>query len=463
MASDLFSDHVMDDTSRSLHSIWERSDLVMVKRLSRNDRSWADDPDKHQGGFYIPAEQRKSGFFPQLHPRTDKPHIYRAEIRTHWLTSRETRSSRLIHYSNKGSEAHITRVPKGHFRGLTPASFIVLGRDRENSAIFHCMTIDAVDELASELEGTLGLKPDFRCGVFNALEVVQKEQDEIEELLAMLEQLLDLAPDGNWSDQFPIPTGRRIADEARASIQSIYSLDTLDVRQLEAPGDLLNELIKEVEFSIFRRHERLYRLAAVIQSMADEIRAPTRSNLLRSLIREFDTIYEIMKGARQARTSRVGNSLEYHLQAMLHDSGIPFSAQAIIGTTRRPDFLLPDIRYYGTKEENLRYKVLVLSAKTTLRERWRQPFHESDDCPIYLATLDAGISEKVLDSFSENGMYAVVPESSALLIEEADLHEKTSERRKDTNLRPEVRTFHQFFHQDIQSDRMPTWTQLLSS
>ena len=40
-----------------------RSDRIFVKKLARNDCSWADDPEnKHQGGFYIPREIRESGF-----------------------------------------------------------------------------------------------------------------------------------------------------------------------------------------------------------------------------------------------------------------------------------------------------------------------------------------------------------------------------------------------------------------
>ena len=37
-------------------SAWiDQSRLVLIKKLSRNDCSWADDASKHQAGFYVPA------------------------------------------------------------------------------------------------------------------------------------------------------------------------------------------------------------------------------------------------------------------------------------------------------------------------------------------------------------------------------------------------------------------------
>ena len=38
-----------------------KSDRLFVKKLSRNDTSWADDSGKHQAVFYIPRDGRESG------------------------------------------------------------------------------------------------------------------------------------------------------------------------------------------------------------------------------------------------------------------------------------------------------------------------------------------------------------------------------------------------------------------
>lgn len=460
MNGDLFGEYDASGEGRltSFHHIIERSDQVLVKRLSRNDRSWADDPGKHQAGFYVPAAQRESGFFPELRSRHDKPHIHEVSITTLWPEIREECGSRLVHYSNKGPETHLTRIPKSEFQALAPASFLVMGRDAGDPFVFHCMTIDAADELAEELEGLLQLQPDFRWDIFEASGIRDAEKEEMENIVAELQQLLESMPEGEWADRFGIPGGREIAARAQNRLMEIYGYRDLNPLGMDAPGDRLNELIKDIEFSIFRRYERMYRLASIVQSMAKDILKPTRETVLLALVREFDTLYEIMKGARQARTSRVGNSLEYHLERMLNDDGVPFSAQAIIGTSRKPDFILPGQAYYGDASTNRRHKVLVLTAKTTLRERWRQPFHESKHCPIYIATLDAGVRTSVLDALGENDAYVVVPESTAELTEETDLHEVSE--GAGTRLRKEVRTYRQFFEEDVQRDRMPVWQSL---
>jgi len=61
-----------------------KSSKVLVKKLSRNDCSWADDPAKHQNGFYVPAKIRTSGFFPELSEKPLKSHILEAEFYTKW-------------------------------------------------------------------------------------------------------------------------------------------------------------------------------------------------------------------------------------------------------------------------------------------------------------------------------------------------------------------------------------------
>src|SRR5690606_21980174 len=81
------------------------SDLLFVKKLSRNDTSWADDPDKHQAGFYIPRPIREADFFPPLRAENpEKPHIFSAQVNVLWPQTGETTLSGMRHYSNKGPE-----------------------------------------------------------------------------------------------------------------------------------------------------------------------------------------------------------------------------------------------------------------------------------------------------------------------------------------------------------------------
>src|SRR5690606_14403036 len=79
------------------------TEQLLIKKLSRNDCSWADSSNHHQSGVYIPKDVQ--GFFPPLiNVNSAKPHIYEAKILTLWIDSGEERESRLKHYSNEGAE-----------------------------------------------------------------------------------------------------------------------------------------------------------------------------------------------------------------------------------------------------------------------------------------------------------------------------------------------------------------------
>ena len=60
------------------------AECVAIKKMSRNDRDWADNRNKHQNGPYITDEIQSGDFFPELERRSDKPHIYDLSIRTYW-------------------------------------------------------------------------------------------------------------------------------------------------------------------------------------------------------------------------------------------------------------------------------------------------------------------------------------------------------------------------------------------
>lgn len=54
---------------------------------------------------------------------------------------------------------------------------------------------------------------------------------------------------------------------------------------------------------------------------------------------------------------------------------------------------------------------MVLSAKTTLRERWKQVSMEKFNCALFLATVDDRVSSAAIDDMNTQGIHLVVPES----------------------------------------------------
>lgn len=191
---------------------------------------------------------------------------------------------------------------------------------------------------------------------------------------------------------------------------------------------------RDIEFSIYRRHELRMRAVEVAKVFAGHDRIATAA------VRGFPSLDALFLSASQQRKSRAGKSFEAHLATMLKAGGVRFEAQAILGQ-RRPDFVLPD-RATIALNKNRRYEeAAILSAKTTLRERWKQITHERFNCAIFLATVDDRVSSESLTELSSIGVTLVVPESL-----------KTS---KETyyGSASNVITFRQFFDDEVFEQR----------
>src|SRR5690606_12369600 len=94
----------------------------------------------------------------------------------------------------------------------------------------------------------------------------------------------------------------------------------------------------------------------------------------------------VFLSASQQRKTRAGRSFEHHIAAALTAGRIRFVAQAVTGG-RRPDFVMPDLAQLKNRRR-ARGDALVLAAKTTLRERWKQVSSERINCEVFLATVD---------------------------------------------------------------------------
>ena len=126
-----------------LRSLLERADQVLVKKLSNNDRNWAKQKEDEEGrpipgkrlnnqaGVYIPKEQRDSGFFPALAAKQREEgsgdEIREMFFETVWPQFEEKpRRSRLVNYTSKGEETHLTRIPRPGFIYLLHASLMLM-------------------------------------------------------------------------------------------------------------------------------------------------------------------------------------------------------------------------------------------------------------------------------------------------------------------------------------------------
>lgn len=387
--------------------VW-KSSTVIIKKLARNDCAWADGAENgHQNGVYIPREIRESDFFPPLqNTNSDKPHIFDARFWTIWPATGETQHSALKHYSNKGTEMHFTRVPRGEFTDLTPASWLIGGYlERAVGEVCHWfMVIDSASEEAELLESMFALDSDFHFALFDPTHLPGAEQDDTEQLI---EDLAKALRKGNL-DQFIMDASRMPASEDFAlQAQSAWleenNLDKMDPWNIPNPGDAVMRISRDIEYALYKRSEVRFRAAQVLRTVSMD------ANLVSAIVRGFPELDATFLSAAQTRKSRAGRSFEHHVGRVFKDGRIRHEEQVILGS-RRPDFVLPDVSTLRSKSRNFNDAAIV-SLKTTLRERWKQLSLERFNGDVFLTTVDDRVTADAISDMADNGICLVVPES----------------------------------------------------
>lgn len=430
-----------------LASVLEDSEALYVKKLSLNDWDWARLPGKHQGGIYVPVEERDSGFFPPLAIKERKKpaaEIREAYFEIEWPTVGESKLAHLVNFRSKGEETHLTGLPKPPFREVAPASLLVIGL---RGGAYRAVTVDSESPDYDLLHEMLSLPPDFRSGVFT-LSVVKAEREE--KVLSFIEDAVKAFFEGRIAElaaaHAAMPSTAELALAARKRFMEVHGIGKLDPFAMDKPGDALREISRGVEYEIFKELQSRGRALDLVRIiLGDDPKAVSPEKALRAIILEYPRIDAILLSAAQQRKSRAGYSFEHHIEAMLEAGKVPFEKQVVIEAKKRPDFILPSLALYAAPDRIDSCEALVLSAKTTLRERWKQVGTEMKNCELYLATVDENIAANAIEDMAAQGIKLVVPES----LKTSD----TTEYKKHSS----VLSFKTFFEADIAVERWPLW------
>ena len=415
-----------------------KSSRILVKKLARNDCGWADGAENgHQNGVYIPREIREAGFFPPLlNTNPDKPHILDALFQTLWPSTGETRISALKHYTNKGTEMHFTRVPRDEFSDLTPASWLLGGTVEIIGSPVHYwfMVIDSADEEAELLESMFALDSDFHFALFSPDDLPDTRLNETEQLV---EELTSALRNGTL-DEFikrvsAIPASRYFALQAQNFWLAENRKERIDPWSMLNPGDAIMRISRDIEYSLFKRAEVRFRAAQVLRTIS------AHADLVNAIVRGFSDLDATFLSAAQTRKSRAGRSFELHVARIFKDGNIRYEEQVILGH-HRPDFVLPDVVTLRSKTRSFD-DAMIVSLKTTLRERWKQLALERINGDIFLATVDDRVTSDAIADMAENGIHLLVPESL-----------KNSKETCYAN-KSNVITFRNFFDEEIARKR----------
>ena len=127
---------------------------------------------------------------------------------------------------------------------------------------------------------------------------------------------------------------------------------------------------------------------------------------------DVDGFIRFSLSVQNRRKSRMGRSLEHHLEAVFRARGISYARDAVTEHGQRPDFLFPDEKTYRAAPEAGHPCLTMLGAKSSCKDRWRQVLAEASKIPKkHLLTLEPGISEAQTMQMTNSSLQLVVPRS----------------------------------------------------
>lgn len=149
-----------------------------------------------------------------------------------------------------------------------------------------------------------------------------------------------------------------------------------------------------VEYALFREMERQAYGKRISQGFAN-----------------VDDFTSMANKVLNRRKSRAGKSFEHQLAAIFRGNGLQFDEQVRTEGNKTPDFVFPS----GTAYHDSAFpqdRLVILAAKTTCKDRWRQILTEADrnrKGPHYLATLQQSNSPQQLKEMLADNVQLVVP------------------------------------------------------
>ena len=159
---------------------------------------------------------------------------------------------------------------------------------------------------------------------------------------------------------------------------------------------LLNWL--DTEERLFRAHEARIVGQRVRDGFLDDAGAA-----------DIDAFVRFSLTVQNRRKSRAGHAFENHVEEILRLWGLRFERGATTESRSKPDFLLPGRAEYLDPTFPVS-RLVVLGAKTTCKDRWRQVLDEAQRVPDkHLLTVESGISLDQTATMRDRRLQLIVP------------------------------------------------------
>lgn len=326
----------------------------------------------HQAGFYIPKCASELLF--------DKPgrkgENKEKTVQIKWQNDFTTESCMKYYGQGTRNEYRITRFGRGFpfLQDDNVGDLLIIAKFSEDDYAGYVLSSD---EDIDDFFAIFNLAPDETNQLIDVAGVLKADEK--------IAQLLQ-----EFTDHFnSFPETRQMAEGARDCFNKAYNIADNVLRN--KPDEILLSWI-DTEYRLFKcMEEKVY---------ADAISHPFGS---------FDDFVRMANEVLNRRKSRAGKSLEHHLADIFTKNELVFEEQAVTEDKKKPDFLFPNAECY----HNLQFSaddLIVLGAKTTCKDRWRQVLTEADRVDVkYLFTLQQGISKNQLKEMHDSRLTLVVP------------------------------------------------------
>ena len=326
----------------------------------------------HQAGFYIPKCASELLF--------DKPgqkgENKEKTVQIKWQDDFTTESCMKYYGQGTRNEYRITRFGRGFpfLQDDNVGDLLVIAKFTEEDYKGYVLSSD------EDIDGffaTFNLSPDETNQLIDVAGIVKPDV----KIALLLEEFV------SKFDSFP--ETRKMALGARECYNKAYSIS--DSYMTTKPDELLLNWV-DTEYRLFKfMEEKVY------------------SNVISKPFGSVDAFVQAANEVLNRRKSRAGKSLEHHLADIFTINKLVFEEQAVTEDNKKPDFLFPNGECYHNLEfpaEDL----IVLGAKTTCKDRWRQVLTEADRVDVkYLFTLQQGISKNQLKEMHDSNLTLVVP------------------------------------------------------
>ena len=211
---------------------------------------------------------------------------------------------------------------------------------------------------------------------------------------------------------------KSFSPEIKTEIEISKFISTLEIDF--PPAEIMSQAARDIHDKIFNHAENIVanpdnKLLQWIEMEYTLFRKIEESRYGEKIFHGFNSMQEFIDIANSVlnrRKSRAGKSFENQLKSIFDGNNLHYDTQAVTEANKKPDFIFPSKNAYHDLNYNAD-KLIILGAKTTCKDRWRQILNEADRVrgkKKYLCTLQQGISIQQLQEMKSEQVVLVVPQ-----------------------------------------------------